>query len=327
MAGDRSDATVRRNANDSTGGFHSSYLYGSATVDSDDASWTVGTTEQACRDVGLHTVSGDCGELNVDFDFCGSTPNVDVSLVANRYSANDECDDYRMIIRRAWAMIYENLDIAEAAIDHLGYSSSFYSKFVSLVSDDEVEILCEDRDTTAHAYSIRNEIGIDNEYLETMLGHFQDNQGQVKKQACVVADLASTIAHEMFHLVGLGASMWDDTIDGLGDILGAAFWELFGSGTCSESYYGGECYDSYIFENYFRYYLMRRYKVLGFWKCNWSKASQGHRNANWQLLVCDDSDSQLGYGINRNSSCIKYSSDPSEEDTDCAEGVFEGSCR
>lgn len=167
------------------------------------------------------------------------------------------------IIFAAWSLLVDNLDlVAEAAAEYdPSRMASLQSEvlgreFFIIYYNDLITVKCQEISGVADYRRSEERMRLDDDYLMRIrfLWDSADAEGgrtQRKGQACAAADLASTILHELVHADGYGRDPAD------------------------------RGHSTYLIENYFRYYLMRRLCVLGWGCCNWATSTRG----NYDILV------------------------------------------
>ncbi len=239
-------------------------------------------------DYTLTTVTAPVDYERVDAHCDCETPLIqaDDDVKAEEYfDRRPSCDDYKWLINAAWTVLLENLDLIEDAA--AVYERSAMGDLSNQVLGREFFVFYWEDRTTIECYAITGAAKYSSDdntltlqldpylkKLKSLLGVANAAAGSDKRKgrACVAADLAATILHELVHAAD------------------------FAHGDSKD-----EGFSSYEIENYFRYYVMKRLCVLGWGCCNWGSGSV----SNYDALVGDADRNSDSYYIGAgNNNCL-----------------------
>lgn len=204
---------------------------------------------------------------------CQTSECVPIAPEFRRYYIESSCsDEFKEMLDMAWCLLRDNTDLIEDACNAHGYGGACAVNLAD-GSDGWLQVVlnCVDADDMVEDPD-GDPLGIyaflmHQTWNRAFLQEFRDKwdeaaaqtdpERRLKGTMCVAADLASLILHENLHfcLIANGDNSNADGVnnDGMGPDGGAC-----------------EGWDSYQIENHFKYHLLRRLCLLGYWCCDWN---------------------------------------------------------
>jgi hypothetical protein len=280
-----------------------------------------GSTSESCSDGCFEFQDTECTDnecYNCKTDACSPgayTENFEWDL---GYGDTGGCVDYSHLMVRAWCLLSENLDLiadawrayrsaddprldillnligGEGYFDLLGPLDDWLEQWLDpdVFGFDvtmKVNLSCAYLNGLTAKQRGLNSVTIGKGYLDD-LSKYWDEAGNYcrgfkeKWRQCISCDLAATLLHEITHMAFIG---WLDGWDPTRDINRT----------------------SYKIENYFRYYLMKRYCVLGWGPCNFTNYGYDGDSTYKNLLGSSEdslADNRRGSYTIQNESTMDY---------------------
>jgi len=227
--------------------------------------------------------SGPCGELGADYNLhCETESCYSAASAASTINIETSCASYANLIVLAHCMVVENLDIAYDAYMHYGYGTANFKDFLyravgyTIVFGAAIpwryDISCEwngcnDNPAATDNPHLQRKIILNADFVKTLYINYRLlSSSDVKARHCLLSAYAVVLFHEISH-GAINIRGYDNEEPALNEL-----------------------------QNYFQYYLLKRYCILGFSTssptpidCNWVD--------NWNEMVCDPALRMEKHGI------------------------------